>query len=67
MTEIKKVVCSEKIWAEAKSYGLNIPDKPDFTPLEEREKGNFVIVAGYTAELYSELLDPLDLSGHLKV
>lgn len=67
MTEIKKVVHSEKIWAEARSYGLNIPEKPDFIPLEEREKESLAVVAGYTAELYSELLDPLDLSGHLKV
>ena len=52
-------------WAEARSYGLNIPEKPDFIPLEEREKEILAIVAGYTSEYYPELLDPLDLRDYL--
>ena len=56
-----------KEWAEARSYGLNIPEKPDFIPLEEREKEILAIVAGYTGEYYPELLDPLDLRGQLEV
>jgi len=53
-------------WEEARSYGLNIPEKPDFIPLEEREKEILAIVAGYTGEYYPELLDPLDLSSYLE-
>ena len=56
-----------KEWAEARSYRLNIPEKPDFIPLEEREKEILAIVAGYTGEYYPELLDPLDLRGQLEV
>jgi len=56
-----------KEWAEARSYGLNIPEKPDFIPLEEREREILAIVAGYTGEYYPELLDPLDLRGQLEV
>lgn len=55
-----------KEWAEARSYGLNIPEKPDFIPLEEREKEVLQIVAAYTAEFYPELLDSLDLRNYLK-
>jgi len=50
-------------WAEARSHGLDIPEKPDIIPLEEREKEILQIVAAYTAEFYPELLDPLDLTG----
>ncbi len=53
--------------AEARSHGLNIPEKPDIIPLEEREKEILAIVAGYTGEYYPELLDPLDLRGQLEV
>lgn len=54
-------------WAEAWSYGLNIPEKPDIIPIEEREKEILAIVAGYTGEFYPELLDPLGLRVHLNV
>jgi hypothetical protein len=50
-------------WAKARSYGLNIPEKPDIIPLEEREKEILQIVAAYTAEFYPELLDFLGLTG----
>jgi hypothetical protein len=50
-------------WAEARSHDLNIPEKPDIIPLEEREKEILQIVAAYTAEFYPELRDPLDLTG----
>ena len=53
-------------WAEARSYGLNIPEKPEIIRLEEREESLLQIVAAYTAEFYPELLDPLDLRGHLQ-
>lgn len=56
-----------KEWAEARSYGLNIPEEPDIIPLEEREKEILQNVAGYTAEFYPELLDSLDLRGYLDV
>jgi len=54
-----------KEWAEARSHGLNIPEKPDFIPLEERNKEILQNVAGYTAEFYPELLDLLDLRGYI--
>ena len=54
-------------WAEARSYGLNIPEKPDFIPLEERNKEILQIVAAYTAKFYPELLDPLGLTVYLNV
>ena len=54
-------------WAEARSYGLNIPEKPDIIPLDEREKEILQMVAAYTAEFYPELLDSLDLRNYLNV
>jgi hypothetical protein len=48
-------------WAEARSFGLNLPEKPDFIPLEERENEILQTVASYTNEYYPELLDQLDL------
>jgi len=52
-------------WAQARSYGLNIPDKPDIIPFEEREEALIQMVAAYTSEYYPELLDPLDLRGYI--
>lgn len=55
------------VWAMMRSYGLDIPEKPEIIPLEEREEALLLIVAAYAAEFYPELLDPLDLRSHVKV
>lgn len=52
-------------WAEARSYGLNIPEKPDIIPLEEREQSILAMVADYSGQFYPELLDSLDLRSYL--
>lgn len=54
-------------WSEARSHGLDIPEKPDMISLEEREESLLQIVAAYTAEYYPELLEPLDLRNYLEV
>jgi hypothetical protein len=52
-------------WAEARKYGVDIPEKPDIVSFEEREEIVLQTVAAYTAEFYPELLDLLDLRSHL--
>lgn len=54
-------------WAEARSFGLNIPEKPDIIPIEERENEILQTVASYTTEYYPELLDQLDLRNYLNI
>jgi hypothetical protein len=54
------------MWANARKMGVDIPEKPDFIPLEEREKEILATVAGYTSEFYPELLDPLDLRSYVE-
>ncbi|MFC2068301.1 hypothetical protein ACFLTP_04775 [Chloroflexota bacterium] len=54
-------------WAEAWSYGLNIPEKPDIIPIEERENEILQHVATYTSEYYPELLDVLVLRDYLNI
>ena len=54
-------------WAEARAHGLDIPEKPEVIPFEEREESLLQVVAAYVTEYYPELLDPLDLRGHLEV
>ena len=54
------------MWANARKMGVDIPEKPDFIPLEEREREIFATVAGYTGEFYPELLDPLDLRAYVE-
>jgi hypothetical protein len=53
------------MWAEARETGVDIPEKPDFIPLEEREKSILATTAIYAAEFYPELLDPLNLRDYL--
>jgi hypothetical protein len=53
------------MWTKAREMGVDIPEKPDFIPLEEREEEILATVAGYTGEFYPELLDLLDLRGYL--
>jgi hypothetical protein len=54
-------------WSEARAHGLAISEKPTIISLEEQEQTVLGMVAAYTAEYYPELLDPLDLKGHLPV
>ncbi len=54
------------MWANARKMGVDIPEKPDYIPLEEREELILTATASYVAELYPELLDPLDLRGYIE-
>jgi hypothetical protein len=54
------------MWTKAREIGVDIPEKPDFIPLEEREKPILTAAAAYAAEFYPELLDPLDLRGYIE-
>jgi hypothetical protein len=54
------------MWTTARKMGVDIPEKPDYIPLEEREKPILTTTAVYAAEFYPELLDPLDLRGYLE-
>ena len=54
-------------WAEARSFGLNIPEKQDIIPIEERENEILQTVASYATEYYPELLDQLDLRNYLNI
>ena len=54
-------------WIEARKYGLAVPEEPTIISLEEQEEIVLQMVAGYASEYYPELLDPLDLRGHLAV
>lgn len=53
------------VWSDARAHGLAIPEKPTQMTLEEQEEQILQMVAAYTSEYYPELLDPLDLRGHL--
>ena len=53
-------------WSKARAYGLDIPEKPEIISLEEQEEVILQMVTAYASEYYPELLDPLDLRGHLK-
>jgi len=71
--ELTEIMCKnhydQKIdmdeWSFWRAHGLDISEVPDLLSFEEREKALLGIVAGYTAEFYPELLDPLDLRGYL--
>lgn len=50
------------------SRRVGLPNPKDRAPtLKEREDGVLQMVAAYTSEYYPELLDPLDLRGHLAI
>lgn len=53
------------MWAKAKEMSVDIPEKPDFIPLERREGGILTTTAAYAAKFYPELLDPLDLRDYV--
>ena len=53
------------VWSKWRAHGLAIPEKPTQMTLEEQEALILQMVAAYTSEYYPELLDPLDLRGHL--
>jgi len=53
------------VWSKVRVAGLNIDEKPVVVSLEDREEGLLQVLAGYTAEYYPELLDPLDLRGYI--
>ena len=55
------------VWSEARAHGLAVPEQRRILSLEEQEETVLQMVASYTSEYYSELLDPLDLRGYLKV
>ena len=54
-------------WIEARKYGLAIPEEPTIIGLKEQEEIVLQMVAAYASEYYPELLDSLDLRGHLSV
>lgn len=53
------------VWSKWRAHGLAIPEKPTQMTLEEQEALILQMVAAYTSEYYPELLDLLDLRGHL--
>lgn len=53
------------LWSKHRAHGLAIPEKPTIISLEEQEEIVLQMVATYTSEFYSELLDPLDLRGYI--
>jgi len=55
------------LWSKHRAHGLAIPEKPTIISLEEQEEIILQMVAAYASEYYPELLDPLDLRGHLAV
>ncbi len=54
-------------WSEAAVHALALPAKPPIKTLEEGEKEILQIVAVYTNRYWPEMLDPLDLRGHLEM
>jgi hypothetical protein len=54
-------------WSEARAHGLTIPEEPTRISLKEQEEAVLQMTAAYASEYYPELLDPLDLRGHLAV
>ncbi len=53
-------------WSEAKADGLAVPEEPPIITLEEGEEEILKTVAVYTARFWPELLDALELRGHLE-
>jgi len=51
---------------EAEAHGLSIPENPIIS-LEEGEEEILQIVSVYTLRYWPEMLDPLDLRGHLEM
>ena len=47
------------VWAEARAYGLNIPEKPARISFEEREEEVLTEVANYTRQYFPKLVKPL--------
>lgn len=52
-------------WAEVRAFGVDIPEKPDVIPFEEREESILVIAAAFATEFHPELVDTLELRGLL--
>lgn len=48
-------------WAEAREYGLDIPEQPTPLPLEDMEQQVLLEVAAYAMEYFPELVTPLGL------
>ena len=57
----------DDFWARTWAHGLDIPETLKPWSLEETQRAVLKMVAAYTSEYYPELLDPLDLRGHLDV
>jgi len=53
------------VWSRWRAAGLDLPEKPAITTLEEQERVVLEMVAAYTSEYYPELLGPLDLRSYL--
>ncbi len=53
-------------WSEARIHGVAAPGNPPQESYEKREKNVLQVVAAYASKCYPELLDPLDLRGHLE-
>ncbi|MBE0449021.1 MAG: hypothetical protein IBX64_13185 [Actinobacteria bacterium] len=54
-------------WSEAAVHAFALPEKPPIITLEEAEEEILKIVAVYTNRYWPEMLDPLDLRGHLEM
>jgi len=51
-----------KSWAEARKYGLNLPEQPTIISLEEQEHTVLSMVATYAHMYFPELVEPLGLA-----
>ena len=51
----------ETAWADARAQGVDLPDVPRVTSLEEHEREALAEVASFAAEHYPDLLGPLGL------
>jgi len=54
-------------WRESKAQGLAVPETPIEESFEKREESILKALGVYTSKYYPELLDPLDLRGHLEM
>lgn len=63
-TDYENIVAN---WRESKAQGLTVPEKPIEESFEKREGNILKVVAFYTSKYYPELIDALQLRGHLEM
>lgn len=54
-------------WRESKAQGLAVPEKPIEENFEKREENILKVLGLYASKYYPELLDALELRGHLEI